>query len=158
MIFWLNRNIATMFFVCALVLTFLIVPSIVTLLLTCRVVVFANLFQSISFLERNSRCIFFFISTVIVKSNTVTYQPSNSLYLSPSITGEVYYIQTALPAVCGSQIALHPFCYTYILLHIRQLLSHFTLIITLCILFMYFIKCILCLNPCFMCFCTFQSC
>ena len=41
-----------------------------------------------------------------------------------------------------SQIALHPFCYTYISLHIRQLLSHFSLNITLCIIFMYFIKCI----------------
>ena len=67
------------------------------------------------------------------------------------------YIQKALPAVCGSQIALHPFCYIYISLHIRQLLSQFTLNFTLCIIFMYFIKCILCLNPCFMCFCTFQS-
>ena len=67
------------------------------------------------------------------------------------------YIQTALPAVCCSQIALHPFCFTYILLHIRQLLSHNTLLLTLCVLFMYIIKCILCLNPCFMCFCTFQS-
>ena len=33
-----------------------------------------------------------------------------------------------------SQIALHPFCYTYISLHIRQLLSHFSLNITLCII------------------------
>ena len=71
---------------------------------------------------------------------------------------EIALYTESTEAVCGSQIALHPFCYTYILLHIRQLLSHYTLIITLCILFMYFIKCILCLNPCFMCFCTFQSC
>ena len=59
---------------------------------------------------------------------------------------EIALYKESTEAVCGSQIAFHPFCFTYILLHIRQLLTQNTLLLTLCVLFMYIIMCILCLN------------
>ena len=54
----------------------------------------------------------------------------------------------------------HPFRYSYTLLHIRQIPSQKYTFITLC-LYLYplyeLFMCILCLNPCTIHFCTFQS-